>query len=167
MLFKLFILALAAGMLLPPTQTQQFDLLIRNGSIVDGSGRAAYSADLAVKGDRIVAIGNLSQATATRTIDARGLVVSPGFIDMLGQSETYVLIDPRVMSKVMMGVTTEITGEGESIAPINERQIRAGRFSPALQPQRRLAHARRILQTDRQTGHWCKPWHFCRRDAGS
>ena len=94
MLFKLFILVLAAGMLLPSTQTQQYDLLIRNGRIVDGSGRAAYSADLAVKGDRIVAIGNLSQATATRTIDARGLVVSPGFIDMLGQSETYVLIDP-------------------------------------------------------------------------
>lgn len=124
MLFKLLIFVLTAGMLLPSTQTQQFDLLIRNGRIVDGSGRAAYSADLAVKGDRIVAIGNLSKATATRTIDARGLVVSPGFIDMLGQSETYVLIDPRVMSKVMMGVTTEITGEGESIAPINERQIR-------------------------------------------
>jgi dihydroorotase/N-acyl-D-amino-acid deacylase len=71
-----------------------------------------------------VKIGNLAQATATRTIDARGLVVAPGFIDMLGQSETYVLIDPRAMSKVMMGVTTEITGEGESIAPINERQIK-------------------------------------------
>ena len=124
MLLKLFILALTAGMLLPTMQTQQYDLLIRNGRIVDGSGRAAYSADLAVKGDRIVAIGNLSEATATRTIDARGLVVSPGFIDMLGQSETYLLIDPRAMSKVMMGVTTEITGEGESIAPVNERQIK-------------------------------------------
>lgn len=124
MLFKLLILVLTAGMLLPSMQTQQYDLLIRNGRIVDGSGRAAYAADLAVKGDRIVAIGNLSEATATRTIDARGLVVSPGFIDMLGQSETYLLIDPRAMSKVMMGVTTEITGEGESIAPINERQIK-------------------------------------------
>jgi dihydroorotase/N-acyl-D-amino-acid deacylase len=72
----------------------------------------------------VVGLGNLSQATAARTIDAQGLVVAPGFIDMLGQSETYLLIDPRAMSKVMMGVTTEITGEGESIAPINERQIK-------------------------------------------
>lgn len=106
------------------TQAPQFDLLIKNGRIVDGSGRAAYVADLAIKGDRIVSIGKLSEATATRTIDAQGLVVAPGFIDMLGQSETYLLIDPRAMSKVMMGITTEITGEGESIAPINERQIK-------------------------------------------
>src|SRR5215212_5173695 len=105
-------------------QSPQFDLLIKNGRVVDGSGRAAYVADLAIKGDRIVSIGNLAQATASRTIDAQGLVVAPGFIDMLGQSETYLLIDPRAMSKVMMGVTTEITGEGESIAPINERQIK-------------------------------------------
>lgn len=105
-------------------QSPQYDLLIRGGRVVDGSGRAAYTADVAIKDDRIVKIGNLAQATATRTIDARGLVVAPGFIDMLGQSETYVLIDPRANSKVMMGVTTEITGEGESIAPINERQIK-------------------------------------------
>jgi N-acyl-D-amino-acid deacylase len=105
-------------------QSPQFDVLIKNGRIVDGSGRAAYVADVAIKGDRIVSIGKLSQATAARTIDAQGLVVAPGFIDMLGQSETYLLIDPRAMSKVMMGVTTEITGEGESVAPINERQIK-------------------------------------------
>jgi dihydroorotase/N-acyl-D-amino-acid deacylase len=105
-------------------QSPQFDVLIKNGRIVDGSGRAAYVADVAIKDDRIVQIGNLSKATATRTIDAHGLIVAPGFIDMLGQSETYLLIDPRAMSKVMMGVTTEITGEGESIAPINERQIK-------------------------------------------
>jgi dihydroorotase/N-acyl-D-amino-acid deacylase len=102
----------------------QYDLVIRNGRIVDGSGRPGYDADLAIKGDRIVRIGNLTQATAARTIDARGLVVAPGFIDMLGQSESYLLIDPRGMSKIMMGVTTEITGEGESIAPINDRQIK-------------------------------------------
>jgi dihydroorotase/N-acyl-D-amino-acid deacylase len=105
-------------------QAPQFDVLIKGGRVVDGSGRPAYVADVAIKDDRIVKIGQLSQATATRTIDARGLVVAPGFIDMLGQSETYLLIDPRAMSKVMMGVTTEITGEGESIAPINERQIK-------------------------------------------
>src|SRR5215813_3633909 len=105
-------------------QSPQFDVLIKNGRIVDGSGRAAYVADVGIKGDRIVSIGKLSQATATRTIDAQGLVVAPGFIDMLGQSESFLLIDPRAMSKVMMGVTTEITGEGESIAPINDRILK-------------------------------------------
>ena len=104
--------------------TADYDLLITNGQIIDGSGRPGYRADVAVEGDRIVRIGNLKSAKAKRVIDARGLVVAPGFIDMLGQSETYVLIDPRVMSKVMMGVTTEITGEGDSIAPMNERLIK-------------------------------------------
>ncbi|MGI8898508.1 MAG: N-acyl-D-amino-acid deacylase family protein [Pyrinomonadaceae bacterium] len=112
----------------PPIDTTpsaaHYDLLIKNGRIVDGSGRPGYTADLAVKGDRIVRIGNLKNAKAPRVIDARGLVVAPGFIDMLGQSETYLLIDNRAMSKVMMGVTTEITGEGESIAPINDRLIK-------------------------------------------
>ena len=105
-------------------QANRYDVLIKNGRIVDGTGRPGYMADLAISGDRIARIGKLSNATANRVIDARGLVVAPGFIDMLGQSETYLLIDPRAMSKVMMGVTTEVTGEGESIAPINERQIR-------------------------------------------
>ena len=92
--------------------------------MIDGSGRPGYRADIAVKGDRIVRIGKLKNPGAGREIDATGMVVAPGFIDMLGQSETYLLIDPRAMSKVMMGVTTEVTGEGESIAPINERLIK-------------------------------------------
>ena len=102
----------------------RYDLLIRNGRVIDGSGRAGYAADVAINGDRIVAIGKLKRASATREIDAAGMVVAPGFIDMLGQSETYLLIDPRAMSKVMMGVTTEVTGEGESIAPVNARLIK-------------------------------------------
>ncbi len=102
----------------------EYDLIIRNGRVIDGSGRPAFPADVAIKGDRIARIGNLRGAQAKRVIDARGQIVAPGFIDMLGQSEQFVLIDPRAMSKVMMGVTTEITGEGESIAPINERQIK-------------------------------------------
>ena len=108
----------------PVPAVADFDVLIKNGRIIDGSGRPGYMADLAIKGDRIARIGKLPNATADRVIDARGLIVAPGFIDMLGQSETYLLIDPRAMSKVMMGVTTEVTGEGESIAPINERQIK-------------------------------------------
>ena len=102
----------------------KYDLLIKNGTVIDGSGRARYLGDIAINGDRIAAIGKLKHATSAREIDATGMVVAPGFIDMLGQSETYLLIDPRGMSKVMMGVTTEVTGEGESIAPINERLIK-------------------------------------------
>src|SRR2546429_1745437 len=111
-----------------PTKAQAalaaYDVIIRNGRVIDGSGRPGLLADVAIKNDRIVRVGNLRGAKARREIDARGQVVAPGFIDMLGQSESFLLIDPRGMSKVMMGVTTEITGEGESIAPINERQIK-------------------------------------------
>jgi dihydroorotase/N-acyl-D-amino-acid deacylase len=102
----------------------KYDLLIKNGLVIDGSGRAGYIADVAINDDRIVRIGKIKNANGSREIDAKGMVVAPGFIDMLGQSETYLLIDPRGMSKVMMGVTTEVTGEGESIAPINDRLIK-------------------------------------------
>ena len=108
MIAKLCLLILTICML-PisiPSQTPPYDVLIKNGRVVDGSGRPAYNADVAIKGQRIVRIGKLTNASAIRTIDARGMIVSPGFIDMLGQSETYLLIDPRAMSKVMMGVTT-------------------------------------------------------------
>ena len=105
------------------TSAPKYDLMIKNGLVIDGSGRLGYRADVAIKGDRIVQIGKLKNASGARELDATGMVVAPGFIDMLGQSETYLLIDPRAMSKVMMGVTTEVTGEGESIAPIDERLI--------------------------------------------
>ncbi|MEP6920775.1 MAG: D-aminoacylase [bacterium] len=131
MLTRISLCFLLAAMLLfsslssaTSTFAPDYDLVIRNGTVVDGSGQPGYQADLALKADRIVRIGNLRNAKAARVIDARKMIVAPGFIDMLGQSETYVLIDPRVMSKVMMGVTTEITGEGESIAPLNERLIK-------------------------------------------
>jgi len=102
----------------------EFDLLITNGTVIDGSGTRRFRADIGIKGERIARIGSLNKLSAKRTIAADGMIVAPGFIDMLGQSETYLLIDPRAMSKVMMGVTTEITGEGESIAPINDRLIK-------------------------------------------
>src|SRR6476619_3488769 len=101
---KLLLLLVITSILLTTSQPAQFDVLIRNGRIVDGSGGPGYVADVAIKGDRIVSIGKLSQGTAARTIDAQGLVVAPGFIDMLGQSETYLLIDPGARRKVMMGV---------------------------------------------------------------
>ncbi|MDT7689483.1 MAG: N-acyl-D-amino-acid deacylase [Acidobacteriota bacterium] len=103
----------------------EYDLVIRNGRVVDGTGRRSFAADVGVRGDRVVHVGRIPEgARARREINARGLVVAPGFIDMLGQSEQNVLIDPRAMSKVMMGVTTEVTGEGGSIAPTNERLIK-------------------------------------------
>ncbi len=109
----------------PLTNEAGYDLVIRNGRVVDGTGRRAFAADVGVRGDRVVRVGRIPEgARAKRTVDARGLVVAPGFIDMLGQSEQYVLIDPRAMSKVMMGVTTEVTGEGGSIAPVNERTLK-------------------------------------------
>jgi N-acyl-D-amino-acid deacylase len=102
---------------------EEFDLIIRNGHIIDGAGNPWYAADLAIKGDRIAAIGDLKAAHAKREIDAAGRIVSPGFIDMLGQSELSLLLDNRSISKLAQGITTEITGEGGSIAPQNEKTI--------------------------------------------
>ena len=95
-----------------------FDLIIANGHIVDGTGSPWYSADVGVRHGRIAAIGKLTNAPAKRRIDAQGQVVAPGFIDMLGQSEFTILVDPRLPSKIYQGITTEITGEGTSAAPL-------------------------------------------------
>jgi PBP4 family serine-type D-alanyl-D-alanine carboxypeptidase len=100
-----------------------YDVIIRNGHIIDGSGNPWISGDVAIRGDRIAAIGNLGDAKAKKVIDASGLLVSPGFIDMLGQSEFALLIDNRSLSKLAQGITTEITGEGASVAPQNALTI--------------------------------------------
>jgi len=103
-----------------------YDVLITNGRIVDGTGAPWYRGDVAISGDRIAAIGTLTGAAARLKVDATNLVVSPGFIDLLGQSEFNVLVDGRAASKVLQGVTTEVTGEGSSIAPLNERMVKDG-----------------------------------------
>jgi dihydroorotase/N-acyl-D-amino-acid deacylase len=102
-----------------------FDVVISGGRIVDGTGAPWFEGDVAIAGDRIAAIGRLGNAKAARRIEARGLVIAPGFIDMLGQSEFAVLVDGRAASKITQGITTEITGEGSSIAPLNDRMIEA------------------------------------------
>src|SRR6188508_3284436 len=107
-----------------PTDVK-FDVLILNGRVVDGTGAPWFYADVGINGDRISAIGELDGRQATTTIDATNLVVAPGFIDMLGQSEFNVLVDQRAASKITQGVTTEITGEGSSIAPLNDALARA------------------------------------------
>jgi N-acyl-D-amino-acid deacylase len=104
-----------------------FDLVISNGHIVDGTGSPWYSGDVGIRDGRIAAIGNLSNASRQQTIDAQGKVVAPGFIDMLGQSETTILVDPRLPSKIYQGITTEITGEGGSAAPLNNEILQADR----------------------------------------
>jgi N-acyl-D-amino-acid deacylase len=107
--------------------TERFDLLITNGHVVDGTGAPWFTADVGIVGDRITAVGRLADRQAARRIDATGLIVAPGFIDMLGQSEFSVLADGRTASKITQGVTTEITGEGTSIAPLNDRLFEQAR----------------------------------------
>ena len=99
------------------------DVILQNGWIVDGSGNPRYKGDIAIRGDRIAAVGFLNGAVARETVDVTGLVVAPGFIDMMGQSEINVLIDNRVFSKVTQGITTEVTGEGGSVAPLTDRLV--------------------------------------------
>jgi len=105
------------------TAAAEYDLIIHNGHVIDGTGNPWFAADVAVSGDRIAAIGDLRQAHAKREIDAKGRIVAPGFIDMLGQSEVSLLLDNRSLSKLSQGITTEITGEGGSIAPQNEKTL--------------------------------------------
>ena len=102
-----------------------YDLVIRNGRIIDGTGSPWYSADVAIRAGKVAAIGNLAGASARRTIDAHGMVVAPGFIDMLGQSELTILVNPHLPSKIYQGITTEVTGEGGSIAPLNDAVVKA------------------------------------------
>jgi N-acyl-D-amino-acid deacylase len=108
-------------------QTPAFDLVISNGHIIDGTGSPWYSGDIGIREGRIAAIGNLAATPRRRTIDAADKVVAPGFIDLLGQSEMTILVDPRLPSKIYQGITTEITGEGDSIAPLTDALIQANR----------------------------------------
>ncbi len=124
-----FILALIVvpGLMLAQAPGPAFDIVITNGHIIDGTGSPWYSGDVGIREGKIAAIGNLSAAPRKRTIDAAGKVVAPGFIDMLGQSELTILVDPRLPSKIFQGITSEITGEGNSIAPLNDAIIQTDR----------------------------------------
>lgn len=108
---------------------QQFDVVITNGHIIDGTGSPWYSGDVGIRDGRIAAIGNLAQATRKQTINAHGDVVAPGFIDMLDQSGATILVDPRLPSKIYQGITTIVTGEGDSPAPLNDSIIQADRLN--------------------------------------
>src|ERR1700691_2664260 len=120
-----FILLLGATLSSLAQSSLPFDLVITNGHIIDGTGSPWYSGDLGIRDGKVAAIGNLSAASRKSTIDAAGKVVAPGFIDMLGQSELSILVEPRLPSKIYQGITTEITGEGNSIAPLNDAIIQS------------------------------------------
>jgi N-acyl-D-amino-acid deacylase len=106
-----------------------YDIIIRNGHIIDGTGSPWYSGDIGIRDGKIAAIGLLSGAQAKKTIDAHGMVVAPGFIDMLGQSEMTILVNPHLPSKIFQGITSEFTGEGSSAAPLNDAIIKADQVS--------------------------------------
>jgi N-acyl-D-aspartate/D-glutamate deacylase len=122
---RLQLLFLATSSLL----AQPYDLVIRNGHIIDGTGSPWYAGDIAIQGGRVAAIGQLSAVSVRQSIDARGMVVAPGFIDMLGQSEITILVNPHLPSKIFQGITTEITGEGDSVAPLNDAMKQARKTS--------------------------------------
>ena len=122
MLARVLSIGLAVSVL-PMPQRPTFDLIFAGGRVVDGTGAPWFRADVGIVGDRIAEVGDLSSSSTARRIDASRLVVAPGFIDMLGQSEYNVLVDNRAASKITQGITTEITGEGRSIAPMNARMI--------------------------------------------
>ncbi|MDP9037948.1 MAG: D-aminoacylase [Acidobacteriota bacterium] len=136
-----------SGTQTPAVGTPRYDILIRHGHIVDGTGSPWYSGDLAVRDGRIAGIapaGTLRSADARQTIDAHGLIVAPGFIDMLGQSERTILTQPHVSSKLFQGITTEVTGEGSSIAPRSEAMLAANdpaANQPAVTPPSGVAAA--------------------------
>jgi N-acyl-D-aspartate/D-glutamate deacylase len=133
--FEIFCMVMVALLLQPSsllsaqTPALAFDLVIANGHIIDGTGSPWYSGDIGIRDGKVAAIGNLATSPRTRTIDAAGKVVAPGFIDLLGQSELTILVDPRLPSKIYQGITTEITGEGGTVAPLNDAIIQSDRSS--------------------------------------
>ena len=116
-----FILATISALGSSPTESPKLDVLILNGTVYDGRGGEGKRADVAVRGDRIAGVGDYQQASASLTIDARGLAVAPGFINMLSWATDSLIADGRSQSEIHQGVTTEIMGEGESMGPVNDR----------------------------------------------
>jgi len=102
-------------------QQTNFDLIIKGGTVYDGTGGEPKRADVAIRGDRIVRLGDLGDSPAKATVDATGLAVAPGFINMLSWSNESLIQDGRSQSEIRQGVTTEIMGEGESMGPVNDR----------------------------------------------
>ena len=101
-------------------QNNEFDVLIKNGTVYDGTGSKPRRADVAIRKDKVVAVGNLKSAKAVTRVDANGLAVAPGFINMLSHSYNSMLTDARSLGELKQGVTTQIFGEGSSMGPLSE-----------------------------------------------
>ncbi len=104
-----------------PAPAEEFDVVIKNGTVYDGSGGEGHKADVALRGDRIAGVGDFKDAKARLTIDARGMAVAPGFINMLSWATESLIADGSSQSEIRQGVTTEIMGEGVSMGPVNDR----------------------------------------------
>ena len=105
----------------PSPSAADFDVIIKGGTVYDGTGAEPKHVDVAIRGDRIVGVGDFKTAKAKTIIDANGLAVAPGFINMLSWSTESLIQDGRSQSEIRQGVTTEIMGEGESMGPVNDR----------------------------------------------
>src|SRR5439155_4250905 len=112
--------SVAPGPAADPQPVEPFDVLFRGGTVYDGSGQPPRRADVALRGDRIAVVGDLAGATAKTVVDATGLAVAPGFINMLSWSNESLLADGRSQGEIRQGVTTQIMGEGESMGPVND-----------------------------------------------
>ena len=115
------LVSVTAGLGQSPAPAEEFDVVIKNGTVYDGSGGEGRKADVALRGDKIAGVGDFKNAKAALTIDANGLAVAPGFINMLSWSTESLIADGRSQSEIRQGVTTEIMGEGVSMGPVNDR----------------------------------------------
>src|SRR5438552_7445098 len=121
MMPRLFLVALVTWTIAVTARAQDFDIIIKGGAVYDGTGGEAQYVDLAIKGDRIAGLGDFSKVSAKTIVNASGLAVAPGFINMLSWSTESLIQDGRSQGELRQGVTTEIMGEGESMGPVNDR----------------------------------------------
>lgn len=141
-ILALILLAVAPGF----GKSDTFDLVISGAQVIDGSGNPWYLADVGIRDGLIGEIGNLSQRASTRVIDAHGMVLTPGFIDMMGGTTLPLLLDPlTAQSKLRQGVTTMMAGEGDSMAPQDERTIKELNLPPDVSPWTTLEEYDRML----------------------
>src|SRR5881396_882689 len=119
--FLTIVLGISAQAPSPSPAPGDFDVIIRGGTVYDGTGAAPRQTDVAIRGDRVAGVGDFKSAKARTVIDANGLPVAPGFINMLSWSTESLIQDGRSQSELRQGVTTEIMGEGVSMGPVNDR----------------------------------------------